>query len=170
LLLVKNPDYLIIWDEIESPQTTEWFLHTTAKEIQFLPNLATGITEYGVMLDVHNLIPNKSFDPKFYSGKFGQWYYDQDGRIKGKEDPYPFHFLNYIKNTAEASQDYVTILNSRRVGEKALNISITHTGEKTYQLSVEGVNFIDKIKLNSTDVVFKRNSGDPVIINKQDFR
>ncbi len=87
LLLVKQPDYLVIWDEVSSPQPAEWFLHTTAEKLIWDKNRVVAHTAYDADLEVLALSPARPLVPNENEGRFGATMPDpkNPGKVTGKE-------------------------------------------------------------------------------------
>ena len=94
LVLAKQPDYLLVWDQCASPMASKWFLHTTAARLEWKPALIVSHTDYGADLDIHVLSPKGGPPRDEKEGPFGAWMYD--AKTRHKEDPYPFTMLKYV--------------------------------------------------------------------------
>ena len=88
VLLAKQPDYVVVWDQCTSPMPSKYFLHTTASKIEWDKNKITSHTDYGADLDVQVLLPKVPLVPNEKEGPFGSWFYADPPR--GKEVPIPF--------------------------------------------------------------------------------
>lgn len=161
LLLVKNPDYLVVWDEISSPQPSEWLLHTTAEKFTWSPSLVTSHTAYGVDLDIHALLPSRPLVPDEREGRFGTAMPDakQPGKFIGKSDPYPFTTLKYISIPARSGESYLTVLYPRKSDAKGLSPELHASPANGVGLKVSHGSSTDLIEIGRTGASFQRNAG-----------
>jgi hypothetical protein len=115
LLLVKQPDYLVVWDEIDSHLPAEWVLHTTGETLDWESHRIVSRTAYGVDLDIHALLPADTLVKDERIGRFGTAMPDleQPGKFKGKKDPYPWTLLKYVHIPAAPGADFLTVLHPR---------------------------------------------------------
>lgn len=118
LLLAKQPDYVVVWDEIASAQSAQWFWHTTAERYVWDAHRVSCRTAYGADLDVHVLLPAAPLTPNEQAGPFGSWLYDNPA--KGKEDPYPFTKLKYFALAARPDEHFLVVLHPRHSDASAL--------------------------------------------------
>jgi len=139
LVLVKQPDYLLVWDQCDSTMASKWFLHTTATNFIWEQGLVTAKTAYGADLDIHVLSPAAKLTPNVKEGPFGAWIYpsakpgkekdadgeeDDDKPGKQKPDSYPFKMLQYFTLDAPPIVDYLTVLQPRKTGEPQLEATL----------------------------------------------
>lgn len=127
LAFVKNPDYLLVWDQCDSVMSSRWFLHTTATEFEWKRGSITAKTAYGVDLDVHVLSPTDEQAPNEKQGPFGAWSYS-DPKSDANE-PYPFRMLKYFTLSATPKTDYVTVLQPRSQSDPSLAVSLVSLGK-----------------------------------------
>lgn len=164
LLLVKNPDYLVVWDEITSSQSSEWLLHTTAETFQWNPGLVTGHTAHGADLDVHILLPSRPLVPEERQGRFGSAMPDpkRPGCFTGKNDPYPFVTLKYVSVPAKAGESFLTVLHPRKTNAKRISPVLLASSSGDLVLKVAGETVSDLIHLGRNGASFQRE-GEPVV-------
>jgi hypothetical protein len=161
LVLVKRPDYLVVWDEIASPMPSAWFLHTTARRCSWDKNRITCRTDYNADLDVHVLSPGRPLVPNEREGPFGSWLYDDPKR--GKEDPYPFMKLKYFSISARPDEHFVMVLHPRKPDAAALQATLMSSNKNGCELHIVHANHIDAIKLTGDGGSFQR-SGSPAVL------
>ena len=138
LLLMKNPDYLVVWDEISSPQPSEWFLHTTAEKMIWGKNRITSHTAYNADLDIHVLSPAGPLVPNEKEGRAGSAMPDpqKPGTFKGKEDPYPFNTLKYFSLSARPGEHFITVLHPRKPDGAPLTATLISASQEKITLSI----------------------------------
>jgi hypothetical protein len=161
LVLVKRPDYLVVWDEISSPMASEWFLHTTANRFEWEPHCVTCRTAYNADLDVHVLSPVGRLAPNEKAGPFGSWEYDNP-RV-GKEDSYPFTKLNYFSIPARPDEHFLTVLHPRKPGGTRLQATLLESPKESVWLQVMLNDRTDLVKLAANGGSFQR-SGFPAVL------
>jgi hypothetical protein len=161
LVLVKQPDYLVVWDEISSAMPSEWFLHTTAERFQWEQNCVTCRTAYNAELDVHVLSPVRRLAPNEKAGPFGSWLYDNPK--VGKEDPYPFTKLKYFSIPARPDEHFVTVLHPRKPGEPRLQARLLAPLKESVRLQIVLNDRTDIVKLAANGGSFQR-SGFPAVL------
>ena len=170
LLLVKQPDYLVVWDEISSSMPSEWFLHTTSKKLIWNKDLITSQTAYNADLDIHVLSPSDSLIPNEKEGLFGGPV-KRDPRhpeqIKGKEGRYPFTKLKYFSILAKPGQDFITVLHPRKPNGAPLNATLISSSKEKITLKVINGARTDLITLGVDGASFQRDSSAPVVIPMQ---
>jgi hypothetical protein len=162
LLLVKQPDYLVVWDEIVSPMPSEWFLHTTAERLVWEKERVTCRTAYNADLDVHVISPAGALVPNEKEGPFGSWLYDNPKR--GKEDPYPFMKLKYFTIPARPGQSFVTILHPRKPADPGLRTSVLSASPKSVAIRIVLGERTDLIRLEADGGSFQRNGSAAVAL------
>ena len=158
LLLVKGPDYLVVWDEISSPMASEWFLHTTAAKLLWNRNLVTAHTAYNAELDIHVLSPSAPLVPNEKEGRFGQAMEDpqQPGKMKGKEDPYPFAKLKYFSLAAKPDEDFITVLHPRKPDGAPLTATLVAASKDKITLRVAVTGRTDLVTLRVDGASYQR--------------
>jgi hypothetical protein len=131
LLLVKQPDYLAVWDEILSPQPSEWFLHSTAERYSWRSSVVTCHTGYNADLDVRFLLPAGLLAPKEKEGRSGSAMEDpqRPGKVHGKEDPYPFNKLKYFSIHAGPGVGYLTVWHPRKPTDPPLAATLVSSAK-----------------------------------------
>ena len=134
LLLMKNPDYLVVWDEISSPQPSEWFLHTTAEKLIWGKDRITSHTAYNADLDIHVLSPPGPLVPNEKEGRFGDWM-PTDPKPH-KEDPYPFTKLKYFSLPAKPGEHFITVLHPRKPDGAPLSVTLVSASREQITLSI----------------------------------
>lgn len=159
--MVKQPDYLVVWDQCTSPMASKWFLHTTASRFDWKPGLIVSHTEYGADLDIHVLSPGGDLTPDEKEGPFGDWEYDTK---KGKSDPYPFTMLKYITLSAAPGVDYVTVLHPRKIDGAPLKATLVSQSKDKIVIRVEISGRTDTIKLMPHGGTCQRGSSAPVTL------
>lgn len=166
LLLVKNPDYLVVWDEISSPMTSEFFLHTTAEKLRWKNNRITSSTAYNADLDIHVLFPSGPLVPNEMEGRFGSAMEDpkQPGKFDGKSDPYPFNKLKYFSLPAKPEEDFLTVLHPRKPAGAMLMATPVSAEKDKVTLKVSCGNREDLITLGATGATFQRDAAAAVFI------
>lgn len=139
LLLMKNPDYVVIWDELDSEQAAEFYLHTTAEKLIWHDHRVVSQTAYDATLDVHVLLPPEKLKPNEKEGRFGQWI-AKSGKIEEdlskKRDPYPFYFLKYFTLPAEPGEDFLTVLHPKKPEAKPLAVTLISSSDTGVRLRV----------------------------------
>ena len=164
LLLVKQPDYLVVWDEIASPMAAEWFLHTTAERLEWSGHRVVSHTAYGVDLDVEVLSPAAPLVPNEREGPFGSWLYDSR---KGKEDPYPFMKLKYVTIPARPGESFVTVLHPRKSAAPALTATLVSSGQGGIALRIQCGDKTDVIALGKDGASLQREGSPPLALPLQ---
>ena len=164
LLLVKNPDYLVMWDEISSSQNSEWFLHTTAENFKWSDGSVTGHTAYDADLDVHVLLPARPLAPNEREGRFGSAMPDAKtpGKFKGKCDPYPFATLKYFSIPADAGESFLTLIHPRKPDEEGLLPELLSSSSQGVYLKVKRGSLTDVINLSKTGGSLEREGQPPI--------
>ena len=120
MVLVKQPDYLLVWDQCDSSMASKWFLHSTATNFIWGEGLITAKTAYGADLDIHVLSPSSKLAPNMKEGPFGSWTYADLEHRKQNADSYPLTMLKYFTLDAPPKADYVTVLQPRKSGDQQL--------------------------------------------------
>lgn len=158
LLLVKNPDYLVVWDEIASPMPSEFFLHTTAEKFLWKNNLITSQTAYNADLDIHVLSPSGPLVPNEMEGRFGSSMEDpkQPGKFEGKSDPYPFNKLKYFSLPAKPGEHFLTILHPRKPGAAPLTAALVSSSKSKVALKIAHGAKTDIVTLGTDGASFQR--------------
>lgn len=166
LLLVKQPDYLIVWDEIDSPQRSEWFLHTTAEKLIWNAHRITSQTAYGADLDIHVLAPAAPLVPDEKTGRFGDAFEDprRPGTFPKKQDPYPFGALKYFAIPAAPGEHFVTVLHPRAPETKALRATLRTADKRRITLDVQVQDKRDVITLDTEGCTFHRDALPAVLL------
>ena len=169
LLLAKQPDYLVVWDEISSPMPSEWFLHTTADHFTWQKNLVTAHTAYNADLDIHVLSLADPLTPNEKEGRFGIAAEDpkQPGKVIGKEDPYPFTALKYITISARPGDGYVTVLHPRKPDGAPLNAKLISSDKNSIALQITLGASTDMIALGDDGATFQHGSSASVNMSMQ---
>jgi len=162
VLLVKQPDYVVIWDQCASPMATKYFLHTTASKFAWGKDTITSHTDYGADLDIHVLLPAGPLVPNEKEGPFGSWFYADPPH--GKEDPYPFLKLKYFTLQAAPNADYLTVLHPRATNGHALTAKLVSAGKEKVVLQVEINGKTDLITLSTQGGSFHRGGLPPVTL------
>jgi hypothetical protein len=164
LLLVKNPDYLVVWDEISSAMPSEWFLHTTGEKILWEKNLVTSKAAYDADLDVHVLSPSAPLVPNEREGRFGSAMEDPQnpGTFKGKVDPYPFNKLKYFGLPAEPDEDFLTVLHPRKPDGPPLTAKLLSSSDEKITLEIAAGGKTDIVTLGMEGASFQRD-GSPAV-------
>ncbi|MEI6712293.1 MAG: hypothetical protein WCO60_00970 [Verrucomicrobiota bacterium] len=165
LLLVKNPDYLVVWDEISSPMASEWYLHTTGEKLIWGRNLVTSKTAYNADLDIHVLEPSDPLIPNEKEGRFGSAMENPKhaDEYTGKEDPYPFKTLKYFHISAKADQDFLTVLHPRKPDGSPVTSTLLSSSKEKVSLKVTHGDSTDQISVGKDGATFQRDTA-PVII------
>ena len=161
LLLVKNPHYLVVWDEISSSMPSEWFLHTTAEKLIWGQNLVTSHTAYDADLDVHVLSPVGPLTPNEREGVFGTALPGttdpkRPGLWKGKEDPYPFNTLKYFSIPAKAGENFLTVLHPRQPDGPPLKPTLVSASKGKVAIQVVHGDQTDFVSLGADGAAFQR--------------
>jgi hypothetical protein len=169
LLLVKNPDYLVVWDEISSSMPSEWFLHTTAEKLIWTKNLITSHTAYNADLDIHVLSPCEPLVSNEKEGRFGAAMEDPQnpGKWKGKEDPYPFNTLKFFSIPAKAGEDFITVLHPRKPDGAPLTAALVSSTKERNTLKITHGGKIDMVTLGIDGASFQRDTTPKVTIPMQ---
>jgi hypothetical protein len=165
LLLVKQPDYLVVWDEVSSPMSAEWFLHTTAERLEWEKGRVICHTAYNADLDVHVLAPAEPLLANEKEGPFGGWLYDDPK--KGKTDPYPFMKLKFFSLAAQPNEPFITVLHPRRPEASALKPTLVSRSDESVTLRVELAGSIDEVTLRKDGGTFQRRGSPPLILPMQ---
>jgi len=153
LLLVKEPDYLVIWDEIASSLPSEYYLHTTAESLEWEDHRIVSHTAYNADLDVLVLLPSDKLLPKEKEGRFGCWL---DDNPKKKSDPYPFWRLKYLILPAKPDGDFLTILHPKKPDGPTIDATLLSSSQQKVLFRVELDSNADLIDLGPEGVGFKR--------------
>ncbi len=166
ILLVKNPDYLVVWDEISSPMASEFFLHTTAEKLVWGKNLITSHTAYNADLDIHVLSPFGPLVPNEMEGRFGSAMEDpkQPGIYKGKSDPYPFNKLKYFSLPAKSGEHFITVLHPRKPDGAPLKATLVSGGREKITLSVALNGNKDTVMLSQSGASYQRGASPALTI------
>ena len=162
LLLVKNPDYLVVWDEISSTMASEWFLHTTAEKFVREKNRIISHTVYNAELDIHVLSPAGPLVPNEMEGRFGSAMEDpkHPGTFKGKSDPYPFHKLKYFSLPAKPGEDFLTVLHPRKPEGQPLKAAILFASKEKITLDITLQGRTDRVTLAADGASCQRGTAD----------
>jgi hypothetical protein len=156
LLLVKNPDYLVVWDEISSPMSSEWYLHTTGEKLIWGKDLITSKTAYNADLDIHVLSPSDPLVPNETEGIFG---------AKGqREAPYPFDTLKYFSIPAKADEDILTVLHPRKPDGAPITTTLVSKSKEKVTLNVTHGNSTDLITIGKDGASFQRDNSPAITI------
>ena len=161
LVLVKQPDYLVVWDRCTSPMASKWFLHTTAEKFEWKPGLIVSHTGYGADLDIHVLSPQGDLQRDEKEGPFGSWDYQSK---KGKRDPYPFTMLKYITLNAAPNVDYVTVLHPRKSDGAPMTATPVSQSKDEVVVKVNLVERTDRITLTKHGGSYQRGEAVPVAL------
>lgn len=164
LVLVKQPDYLVVWDQCDSPMATKWFLHTTASEFLWEQAMVTSKTNFGVDLDVHVLSPSEPLTPNAKEGPFGGWGYTDPKAAKADPSPYPFKMLKYFALDAKPNTDFVTVLQPRKSDAPKLNAKLVSQTKEQIVVSVALADRTDLITLTPKGGTYQRGDAAPVIL------
>ena len=156
LLLVKRPDYLVVWDEISSPMASEWFLHTTAEKFDWQKGLVTCHTAYNADLDVHVLSPAGALVPNEKEGRFGQ--------IHGKADPYPFTTLKYFSIPARPDEHFITVLHPRKPDDVSFKAGLVSASKDTIRLQITLDGRTDLVTLGADGASYQRANSSAMIV------
>ncbi|MEI7733448.1 MAG: hypothetical protein WCO56_28010 [Verrucomicrobiota bacterium] len=149
LLLVKNPDYLVVWDEISSPMISDWYLHTTASKFIWGEHLINSHTDYNADLDIHVLAPSGPLVPNEQEGIFG---------IKDKQEaPYPFKTLKYFSIPAQPNEDFLTVLHPRKPDGAPLTATLVSSSKERVSLKVTHGTSTEQISLGKDGASFHRD-------------
>ena len=164
LLLVKNPDYLVVWDEISSPMPSEWFLHTTAAKLIWEKNRIVSHTAYNADLDIHVLAPSTPLMANEKEGRFGAAMEDPQnpGKLVGKSDPYPFNTLKYFSIPAKPGESFLIVLHPRKPGVPALQATLVASRKESVMLRIDFGGRADLITLGKDGGSFDRQ-GAPLL-------
>jgi hypothetical protein len=162
LLLVKAPDYLVVWDEIDSTMASEWFLHTTAEQLIWERDRITSRTAYNADLDIHVLSPSGPLVPNEKEGRFGDWTPDQ--ATPHKADPYPFLSLKYCILPARPGEHFITILHPRKPDAAPLAATLVSSTKTKLTLKVMHGQTPDIITLSTEGASFQRDTAAPLIL------
>ena len=160
LLLVKQRDYLVVWDEISSPMASEWFLHTTAEELVWGKSRITSRTAYNADLDIHVLSPTAALVPNEMEGRFGSSMEapKQPGVFKGKSDPYPFHKLKYFSLPAKSCEHFITVLHPRKPDGAPLKATLVSASTEKILLNIELNGRKDQVILSTNGAAYQRSA------------
>jgi len=157
LLLAKNPDYLVVWDEISSAMPSAWYLHTTGEKLLWGKDIVTSKTAYDADLDIHVLSPADPLRPNEKDGIFG---------VKDHpEAPYPFRTLKYFTISAKADEDFLTVLHPRKPdGAPIATQLVSQTKEKITIKVIHGSSS-DLITISRKEgACFKRDAAPEITI------
>jgi hypothetical protein len=162
LLLVKNPNYLVVWDQISSPMSSEWYLHTTADHFTWKPNLVTATTAYNADLDVHVLSPAGSLTPNEAQSPFQSWNWDKPP----KESPFmfPYLMLRFFSIKAQPSEDYITVLHPRRPDGAPITTQLVSQTKEKIVLKITHGTSTDLITLGNNGAIFQRDTAPSITI------
>lgn len=161
LVLVKQPDYLVVWDQCKSNMASKWFLHTTAKEFIWGRGSVTSKTDFGVDLDIHVLSPSGPLTPNVKEGPFGGWGYKDPKSSKADLSPYPFKMLKYITLDAPPDTDFVTLLQPRKSEAPKLNAKLVSKSKEQIVVSVAIAGRTDLITLTPQGGTYQRGDAAP---------
>ncbi len=161
VLLVKHPDYVVVWDQCTSPMASKYFLHTTASKFEWGTDIITSHTDYGADLDIHVLLPPGPLVPNEKEGPFGSWFYADPPH--GKEDPYPFLQLKYITLDAAPNADFLTVLHPRKSNAPALTATLLSSSKEKVVIQIVLEDHTDVVTLEQGGASFQR-TGSPLII------
>jgi len=169
LLLVKNPDYLVVWDEIASPMPSEYYLHTTAEKLIWGKNRITAHTAYNADLDIHVLAPSNPLAPNEKEGRFGAAMEDRQhsGKFVGKGDPYPFNKLKYFSIPAKPGEDIITVLHPRKPDGAPLTATLGSSSKEKITLKITNGGKSDLVNLSTDGASFQRGISPAVTIPMQ---
>ena len=158
LLLVKNPDYLVVWDEIASSMPSEYFLHTTGEKFVWGRNLVTSHTAYNADLDIHVLAPSNPLAPNEKEGRFGDAMEDpkHPGKMTAKSDPYPFNTLKYFSIPAKPGESFLTVLHPRKPDGAPLTVTLVSSSKEGVTLKITNGGKPDMVKLSVHGASFQR--------------
>jgi len=170
LLLVKNPDYVVVWDEISSQMPSEWFLHTTAEKFIWGKNLITSHTAYNADLDIHVLSPSGPLIPNEKEGRSGSAMEDpkNPGKVIGKEDPYPFNKLKYFSLAAKPGEHFITVLHPRKPNATPLTAMLVSSGRHGFTLKITNAGKTDTLVLSAANgASFQRGVSRAILLPMQ---
>lgn len=162
VVLLKQPDYLVVWDQCRSEMASKWFLHTTAERYEWKQDRVIAHTAYNVDLDIHVLGRQSPLNSQAKEGPFGGWFYDNPPH--GKTDPYPFLKLKYITLDASPNQDYVTVWHPRPATEDALSATLASSTDDQIEVQVLVAGRVDQISLSSRGGTYHRGSDSPIAL------
>lgn len=165
LLLAKQPDYLVVWDEISSTMPAKWYLHTTADHFVWQKHLVTSETAYNADLDIHVLSPADPLVPDEQVGRMGEHSLKdplRPGHIMDREDPYPFDALKYLSIAARPNEDFVTVLHPRMPRGEPLQATLVSSSKDKIELLVKLGETADRIIMKVDGASFQRG-GTPAI-------
>ena len=164
LLLVKDPDYVVMWDELASDMPAEYYLHTTAERFIWEDHRIVSRTAYDADLAVHVLLPTGRLVPREKRGRFGQWIEaignTPEDKSK-KRDPYPFFYLKYLILSAEPNQDFLTVLHPKRPNEAPASTTLISASEQAIELQILVEDKEDIISLSTKDGASFKRLGEP---------
>ena len=166
LLLVKDPDYLVVWDEIASPMPSEYFLHTTAEKLIWGKNFVTSHTAYNADLDIHVLAPHEPLVPNEKEGRSGSAMEDPQhpGKFIGKGDPYPFNKLKYFSVPAKPGEDFITVLRPRKPDGAPLTAALISSSKEKITLKIANKGNTDMVTLGANGASFQRGASPAIIL------
>jgi hypothetical protein len=164
LVLAKQPDYLLVWDQCDSSMAAKWFLHTTAADFIWEQALVTSKTNFGVDLDVHVLSPSEPLTPNIKEGPFGGWIYSDAKSAKADPNPYPFKMLKYFALDAQPNTDFVTVLQPRKSDAPKLKAKLISKSKEQIVVSVTIANHTDLITLTPKGGTYQRGDAAPVVL------
>ena len=162
LVLVKDPAYLLVWDQCDSTMAAKWFLHTTAAEFLWEENAVTSKTAYGVDLDIHVLSPATPLTPNVKEGPFGGWKYADTRNANKPSGPYPFRMLKYFVLDAAPNTDFVTVLQPRKADAPKLTTKLVSQSKSQIVVSVTIADRTDLITLTPKGGTYQRGDAKPV--------
>jgi len=156
LLLVKNPDYLVVWDEMSSPMSSDWYLHTTGEKLIWGKDLITSKTAYNADLDIHVLSPSDPLIPNETEGIFGE--------KDHSEAPYPFKTLKYFSIPAKPDQDILTVLHPRKPDGAPITTNLVSKSKEKVTLKVTHGSSTDLISIGKDGASFQRDTSPAITI------
>jgi hypothetical protein len=162
LVLVKDPAYLLVWDQCDSTMAAKWFLHTTAAEFLWEQNAVTSKTAYGVDLDIQVLSPATPLTPNVKEGPFGGWKYADTRNANKPSGPYPFRMLKYFVLDAAPNTDFVTVLQPRKSDAPKLTTKLVSQSKSQIVVSVTIAERTDLITLTPKGGTYQRGDAKPV--------
>jgi hypothetical protein len=156
LMLVKNPDYLVVWDEISAEMPSDWYLHTTGEKLIWGKDTITSKTVYGADLDIHVLLPSDPLVPNEKVGRFGT---GKPGYV------YPFTELKYFSLPGKADQDFLTVLHPRKSDGPPITTKLLSQTKGKVSLKVIHGGSADVITLGKDGSTFQRDMSPAVPIS-----
>jgi len=159
-LLLAKPDYLVVWDEIDSSMPSEWFLHTTAERFTWEPARIISHTAYGADLDIHVLGRSTPLVPNEKEGRFGEWG-PRDPK-RAKRDPYPFTMLKYVTLPAKPGEHFITVLHPRKPDAAPLKVQLVSSQKDRIVLRITSGTKTDTVTMGKDGASFQRQ-GSPQV-------